>query len=639
MKDKKEKKQTRLKNDALILECVDKFEGDLDNISTIQNEWEEKENLLIGKLDDSITSETNNRVNSPELLNSIYKRTSSTMAQLPTGKVQALSRSDEGKNVAMDLIFTKYVIPNAKTQYDMFTKAWFLQFYSYVYGNMTALVDYVVTDKYVGPDFYVLEQRNFIPQRKRYTIADMERCFVVSKVSRKWLEDRDMKNWKNIDKLLESVKGTKTSSVDSSAVSTTYDGAGDATKEDDEDIEIITRYECDRWVTFSKEAKIILRDVENLHKNEELPVVTKQAFPLIDRFYGLGEMERGMTLQYALNSLINLYLEGVKMSLFPPMKIYLPDVIASTINNEAGAKWVLKSPNPNAITSHQISPLGLNTFQSTYQFLKGALLGLAQTSDTSISQSLDPGMGKTPQALKMQEAFDSSRSNFDRKMLETALTDIFEKMVNLIPVKQEKPIKLNLFKQDLDLIAQYHPDMTEMFDSGKYGEVIIKPDVLRDGKKAVKYKFFLEAGTTARKDDQQEKEISDTILAQLKDFPGALEQAMQTGKVQMGNTVINVGELLKRSIIKSGADDPEKIVSELSPEEMQQIEMQKQQEAMMMQQQQMAQQPQQQMGGIQQPMQEQMPQANFEQPPAQEAFEGLSPESQAIMNELQGGQR
>ena len=39
--------------------------------------------------------------------------------------------------------------------------------------------------------------------------------------------------------------------------------------------------------------------------------------------------ERGKSLQFALNSLWNLYLDGVKMSIFPPIQMVADDVVPS----------------------------------------------------------------------------------------------------------------------------------------------------------------------------------------------------------------------------------------------------------------------------------------------------------------------
>lgn len=553
---------------SLISELKKQYQKDYDAQSEVRETWDEKEALLLGDLLDSGSKEKKaTKVNSPELQTGVLKRTNNVVAQLPTGKVQALSKDDRGKNLMMNYVLTNYVIPNANTQNDIYTKSWMLELYSLIYGTENVLVDYMVSDKYIGPDFYLLNQRDFIPQKNKISIEDSERCFVRSYVSRKWLLDRDTKNWKNIDKLLEKKPDRKdTSDVDKSSYVERQASSANNTSDGDE-YELLTRYEGDRWVTFASNYDIILRDIDNPHQNNELPIVSKHAFPLKDRFYGLGEFERGLTLQYSLNSLINLYLAGVKMSIFPPLKIYLPDVIARTIENEPGAKWILKNMNPNAVSEHVRSPQGIQTFQSTYGFLKGALLTTLGTTDTTISQTVDVGMGKTPQALKMQAAMDQSRSTFDRVMLERAMGKIYEKFIDLIATKQEKPIKMYLGERDIQAIKEVNPDVVEMFESGKYGEVIIKPSHIKN----TKYKYFIDAGSTLKKDEAIEHEsLSETIEDVLK-IPGADEQIARTGKVILGSYTFNYAEALKRKVITSGVQDWEKIVSETKPQDIEEL--------------------------------------------------------------------
>ena len=58
-----------------------------------------------------------------------------------------------------------------------------------------------------------------------------------------------------------------------------------------------------------------------------------------------------------------------------------------------------------------LSPQGQNTFNNVYQIVTSSMLNMMGTTDTSISSQVDPGMGKTPEALKQQGARESSRDN------------------------------------------------------------------------------------------------------------------------------------------------------------------------------------------------------------------------------------
>ena len=394
VKKEPEKKETKSESsESLYLEVADQFKVALEAMEPQHAEFEEKEKILLGVANDKLTNNsTRSKIYDPTLATAVLKQNNQVMAQLPTGKVQALTKDDRGKSMMMDFVLQNYVIPNANTQYDIYTKLWLLSLYRKVYGTFGVLVDYVDSDKYTGADFSLIPARSLIPQKGRTSVEDADYMFVRSMVSKKWLEERTSSVWKNIDKVVE-LDGKPMDTDFTSYAEDKYDQDTNTSKSDL--TELITRYGGDRWVTFSKDAKCILRDIPNPQKNGEIPIVVCHAYPLIDRFFGLGEFERGKTLHYAQNSLINLYMDGVKMSIFPPLKIDLDNVVARTIKNEPGAKWVMRNGRMNAVEEMQRSPSGLNTFQSTYGFLKGAVLSLTNTSDTSISSSVDTGMGKS----------------------------------------------------------------------------------------------------------------------------------------------------------------------------------------------------------------------------------------------------
>ncbi len=606
-------------------DLTDQYTRDFSNISAIRDTWEDKEAMLLGVPTDSGTKSSKSKVFDPRLSTIVYERAARVSAQTPTGKVQALTKQDTGKSALMNMVLNKYVYPNAKSQFDLLTKTRLLDVYSNVYGSFGWLVDYHVRPDYVGPDVSLIPIRNIVPQSGRHN--DLDYMFVRSVVSKKWLLGRDTKNWKNIDKLLEASNNKSTQDTDYDTYSERkFDTTSlvNAEKDDYEQIEIITRYEADRWVTFSKDSKLVLRDIENPQQNGKIPVIMKHAFPVLDRFFGLGEFERGQTLQMAINSLINLYLDGVKMSIFPPLKIYLPDLVAKTIAYEPAAKWILKNNNPNAITQMQFSPQGVNSFSSTYQFLLAALSNQAGTTDTSISSSADITQGKTPQALKMMSGRENSRDNWDRFMLEKALEETFDRFVDLISTRQEKPIKMHLLAEEMKMIQESNPDLGEMYESGKYGELIIKPEDVKgnDKDKPLKYRFFIDQGTTLKKEESEQNESLQAIFEVVFKMPGAIDQAMQTGKVIIGNKVIHIDEAMMKWIQTSGLADSEKIISDMTPEELQEREAQKMQEQEMMMQEQLA----------QQMPQETMPVDGMGQPP-------INFEDPAIQALLQGGQQ
>lgn len=527
--------------------------------------FDEKESMLVSKLSDSLSPGFKSRVTDSRLSTIILERAARVMAQVPTGNVQALTSKDKGKSALMQLAHSRYIIPNANAQFDHLTKMRMWDLYSMVYGVMPMLYDYSITPSYVGPDSWLLPIRNWLPQPGKLSIEDADYCFVDTMVSASSLKGLNTEVWNGgaLRKLLDEVEkgGTAKTSleartrsvIESSREHDIKGGKGKAAQ-----VRLTTRYEGGKdgyWVTFAPDFQSDtdepLRRIKNPHKNGRIPIVLKHCFPLIDSIYGLGDFERGKTLQFAMDSLINLYLDGVKMSIFPPVLMTQNGYIASSIKYQPGAKWLMKEPN--AISQLQLSPQGLNTFQATYGFMTGAMLNQNGTTDTAVTSetSADGSYGRTPQALKMQQARESSRDNWDRFMMEKSLEKLYEAQINLLANNQESPINLHIFDAEIKQIEEAGlTDVAEIFESGKAGRVTLTKKLLG----GCEYKYILDASTTAQKDQAAEHSTLAEVINAITTMPTLLP-AMQAEGMEL-----KVGELFKRFIISAGVPDWEKII-------------------------------------------------------------------------------
>lgn len=623
------KKQKQKKEDVPDMKTIDvtvlceQYKRDWDSYSEIRSDWDEKEAMLLGRNFDSVSKTTKSQVFDPRLSTVVFERSYRVMNRLPTGKVRALAKKNKGKSLMMDLILHNYVEPNAKSQYGTLIQKFRMEnLYSHVYGTYGHLVDYVITEDYIGPDITLISPYDLVPQPGKYSVHDCQYVFVGSWVSKDWLKSRKGEKWQNIDELLKKSQGEKLTGHTKDLDGKSYverkwgDDAHSQKEEKFQQIYLVTRYERDRWVTFAPDYNIIVRDIPNPHKNNRIPVVVKHSIPLRDRFWGLGEMERGKTLQYAINSLWNLYLDGVKFSIFPPKLINLALTVPSTIKNVAGANWAVKDIN-NSIREFPISPQGINSFQATYPALTAAMLNMAGTTDTSVASNVDPGMGKTPQALALIGARQNARDAYDRELQEEVIQETYDIFMDLISRRQPKAIKLNVFEEEMASIAKTNPDILDMFEDGEGAEILIKPEDIKD----TPYKFFIDKGSTYEQNEaMQKQEITDHLSLALKlSDPQTLKL---TGKVRLGTMVIDVAELMKQSLITGGLQNWDKIIyeEEMTPEEMPQPEpmMTDPMQGGMppMQPQGMPQ------GGIM-PQQGGMPQRGFEDPQIQEVFSQL----------------
>lgn len=554
--------------EGLLDEVQQHLEDSNSYLETRREDWDDLEAMLIVKLTDELSATTNNKIFDPRLSTIVYERASRVMAQNPKGKAYANSKDDVGKNMLMNLLL-KYFYKNANEQDSMLVKLRLMDVYSLVYGSMFGLVPWRVNkDGYIGPELNVLPIRDCFPQPTKRNVTDMDWFTVRNVVSIDWLKSQNQDIWLNINDLEKELKERK-------------DG-GDAENDTDADkrsyvertlypstfgdvafpgVEIYTEYRRDKWVTWTpqrinqKTSKpFILRVSEEPYVNNLLPIVAKHAFPLVDSPIGLGEFARGASLQMGINSLWNLYMEGVKYSIFPPIHINPDNVVPSSIKWGPGEYWFMNNPNQD-VQPMTINPRGIDTFHSTFGALVSALETQAGTTSVRESTSSKSSLGKTPEAIRFISDKESARDEWDRVMMEQTITQIYDRWIPLSVNKLEKKVQMRLFKEEIEDIAKTYPDVVDMYKSGR-GELSIAKKDINDT-----YDFSLEVGSTIKVDIEEEQNNLTTVLKAVLENPPIIEALQAEGKT------INLPELFKRWLIAGGTKEWDKIIIDIPQEE------------------------------------------------------------------------
>lgn len=568
-----------------IDELLSQKQSAWDALKPVQSGWSDRERLLINRPADSYSQKTTrSHVTDGHISTLAFERQARVAAQLPTGTIYSLSAKDEKAASLMNLVLNKYILPNANSQMDALTKLRMTGVYASVYGACPVLYDYRVDDEYVGPDFWIIPPRNFFPQPGKNSIRDCDWVMVSTIVSVSYLEsiakkDSKTTSWKvsNVNELIKQAKeGTVPQrDIDSSKKSAIENirtsGRPVGEKGSAARIELVTKYEkgkSGRWITFAPDFKEcgVLRDIPNPHKSGRIPVVMRQCFPLIDSIWGLGDFERGITLQKAKDSLINLYLDGVKLSIFPPLKIDPTNVTMSTIRQEAGARWLMK--DINAIATHDSHGAeALSNFQGTFGFLSTSLSNQFGTADTTVPEKLasNPAFGKTPQAIEAQQDRESARDNWDRFQLEKMIEDLLEGMINLLSENQIQNIDFHIFDADVERIQQQFGEDADFVNvMGKSAKVSVAKKLIKGN-----YRFVVDASSTMRQDEEAQAETISQILGFYLNNPQAVDQLLQQSGYQF-----NFGAAFKSYVYNSGINDPESIVSKLGGGNGQPLQMQ-----------------------------------------------------------------
>lgn len=530
------------------------------------------EDLFHNRLGDQISAKTKSQVFDPILATLTMDRAARVMAQLATGKVKAVSKNDEGASQLMNLTLDKYIIPNANAQFDFLTKLRMIDLYSNIYGVMYAMVDWdVKPNGYIGPDMWLLPIRDVFRQVGAVSVRDSDHIIVKSWRTLSYFEslasnNKNNEDFKNLPKIIDILKekagdkegrdASKISNREQQEYATAQAAKGTGY------YEILSMYEGDRWVDFVPSADMEFRDIENPHENGELPVVEKFSVPLLDDPAGMGDFERGTTMQLTRNSLWNMYLDGVKMSIFPPIAIDNKAIAdRNSIKWSSAAKWLFNGPPGPSISPIPVNPQGTNTFNNVQNLTNSALLSMMGTTDTSVTENQDPGFGKTPQALKMQASRENARDNVDRYYMEQFVTQVSKKFVNLMSKKGDK-VQIRMFEEEIEEMAKKYPEIGEMYDP-KTGKLNI--DSKRTG--SVLYDYEIISGSTFAVDQQKQTEnligLFEKLTTQMAADPqsGEITSPLIAYLKKKGKEV-HLDEILTRLMVNSGVQDWDKIITD-----------------------------------------------------------------------------
>jgi hypothetical protein len=310
---------------AMYYEFDAEYRSDLEMHDSYITDFDAYEAMLISKTYDSVSKQTKNGITDSDAATMIIERSARVVGQLPAGTIKAAGKKDAGKALLMDILRQKWILPNANAQRPFLDKIRLWEMYSGVYGSIAMYYDWDLSPSgYSGPNCWLWNPRNFVPQQGRYTIADMDYVHAISYMSyreikaiikklksdEKFAEDSGW-NLENLEILLEVAKNSS-KSQDSKRDSYVERLRGNGDIKDR--VQVVTRYESGddgHWVIFAPDfACLQLRDTENPHQNGRIPFVVKPAIPLIDSFYNLSDMARAKPIQFAKDGLTNFLLPG-----------------------------------------------------------------------------------------------------------------------------------------------------------------------------------------------------------------------------------------------------------------------------------------------------------------------------------------
>jgi hypothetical protein len=476
------------------------------------------EAMLLGQVYDSVSRSVDGaKITDSYAATLAIERAARVMGKLPDGMTESVAKADVGKAAFMDILRQKWIYSNANAQRPFEQKLRLWQLYSSVYGYMPMYYDWNVrSDGTVGPDCWLWNPRNLVPQQGRTSIADMDYVTALTWVGKKTLKNiidnpKDGDGWDRdaLRELLEKADTPSDPDTDRDT-KTQRDRIPQSSKKG---ICLATRYEAGddgNWCTFAPDNGFVqVRELPNPHKNGKIPFVIKYSQPLFDSFYGLGDFQRAMPLQFARDGLTNFYFKGIKMNLIPPIVANANGVLKHTLDYREGA--VMMETIPNSIRRLETSNAGLATFQGAQQMLTGSLLSLYGTQNASLpgAEALNPSQGKTPAAISMYSDKEATRDGQERMYLEQAIEELTDGFFSLVVNIGTEDIPVTLFTEDIqDIIDSGLEDVTDILMNFSPDKTMTAGTLRVDPKKlkGIEYRFNITTNSTAQlsKDNQRQ---------------------------------------------------------------------------------------------------------------------------------------
>lgn len=569
------------------------YESDWDLHRSYIQTFDAYEAMLVGQVYDSVSNSVDGSKITDSYASTLAKeRADRVIAKLPNGLTESVGKADVGKAAFMDILRQKWVYPNANAQRPFLQKLNLWQLYSSVYGYMPMFYDWTTSSTgYIGPDCWLWNPRNLVPQQGKVSIEDMDYVTALTWVNKKRLKDildneveGDGWNRDAIQELLSRVDG-KTSGNDTEQ--DTFVERDRIPQGSKKGICLATRYESGdegRWVTFAPDNGCLeIRNMLNPHKNGRIPFVIKYSQPLYDSFYGLGDFQKAKPLQFARDGLTNFYFANLKRNLAPGIIVNANGVVKHTLD-VTKPNPVLMETLPNSIRPMPTNTAGLNTYQGAMSNLTGSLLSQFGTQNASLpgAEALNPSQGKTPAAIDMYSGKEATRDGAERQNLELAIEQLTDGFFSLIVNIGTEDIPITLFQEDImDIQKSGLTDIEGLFDgfqpdaSGTAGDLTIKPDAL----KGVEYKFNITPGTTVKLEKEKQLQALERLMETIGKFQNIFKDDQRID--------VNWGKMLESYEELSGvAGSGEFIIMKDGPSPQEIAQMQKEQEMMLQQQQQ-----------------------------------------------------
>ena len=500
------------------------------------------------------------RVNDGSLAASLLETPMQVLPNLQTGKFTSTTTKKAWVNELANIIWKTKIVPNANTQAAFFDKEQIALYRALKYGVQWRYNFFVSNETYSGSDWSLPYVKNVKLEPGKFSIEDCDYVFMDVYFTKLQLKDiiatakKEKKTTWNVKALEKLVSMSMTSKemedqninekdkkVNASGIKATalfHRGIG------------APFY---LFSTYLENGELI-REWKNPDPTGDLPLTAQYCYETLESPVGIGRVELAGPTQNVLDYMTQAHVLATQLGLQPPKKI------SGAIDN-ANLKSIVNAPDALWLMGQaQIEPVTLTTgvygqFPANFGLYKAQLQNLQGRTDGSVSsESGDPGFSKTQAGVKMQETRTNAQDNYLRNKADTASAKMAQKMMNVHMAQMEGADLLDVAEDDIERLtkAGYFDD-NRMTPEPSISEIPIKYEELRES-----FEFEYDPRPEADEDEKGRwLEIIDIATSNPNVIPA----------LQMNGYELDLGEAFKRVISASGADDWEKVLKKLEPEQ------------------------------------------------------------------------
>lgn len=504
----------------------------------------------------------------------LYEGAMRTWGQLQTGRAVPMPTDNQDfeqwKTEMVNVIWQNRIIKNANTQAKFFKKLRIAEHKRRIYGSIPLFVFTVSNESYTGADFVLMNPRDVYLPNGYVSSLDSPRVWKLSHYdkiqlrglieSAKKADDNNGWNVKKLEEIYNSNAFTpKTENL-------TY-------QEEDQSIppERVTFATCYQrgygapiitvYPKGDNDDYNIIRREENELRFGDIPVLVYYYLQDLQNPYGISDAEFSGPSQNMVDLMTAGHSVAMLQAIDPPMKV------AGDVENDDNADLDTLSMAPRnlmftgGLDVEWFTPdkTVLQAFPSAIGTYKTNVMNGLGSSDASVSgtASGNTQYSKTPAGVNMQQERTGIRNNTNRQDADDLVSDLARVMINMTLQRTSGSDVIRITEEQREKLVNAGYEVPDGATS-----IVAEFEELKDGL----FEFDVDGGSSKLDDDDATKQAITDAIEVTQTIPDLDQRLAREHKK------FNIGPLIYNYYEKSGIDNVDKIIVDMSPQEVAQLE-------------------------------------------------------------------